>query len=46
MGKLLLIVIMAGAAANSLASAHRQPPLLIDASQSNPAPSAPLDAAN
>jgi hypothetical protein len=46
MAKLLLILITIGACANSLASAHDQPPLLIDASQSAPAQSAPLDAAN
>jgi hypothetical protein len=37
--KLLLILILAGALADELASSHAEPPLLIDASQ-------PLDAAN
>jgi hypothetical protein len=44
MGKLLLILIVSGALADGLASSHKQPPLLIDASQ--PAPAAPLDASN
>ncbi len=42
MAKLLLILIMGGALANSLASAHDGPPLLID---SQPSPTS-LDAAN
>jgi hypothetical protein len=46
MAKLLLILITIGACANSLASAHQQPPLLIDASHSTATPQAPLDAAN
>jgi len=37
--KLLLIIALAGALAQGLASGHSEPPLLIDAS-------APLDAAN
>jgi hypothetical protein len=40
--KLLIILLFGGALANSLASAQRQPPLLID---SQPSP-ASLDAAN
>jgi hypothetical protein len=45
MAKLLLILIMGGALASGLASAHSEPPLLIDAS---PAPTQPttLDLAN
>jgi hypothetical protein len=41
MAKLLFILIMTGALADAVASAHSEPPLLIDAS-----PQAPLDAAN
>lgn len=44
MGKLTLILILTGALAGGLASAHSEPPLLIDASQ--PTPAAPLDAAD
>jgi hypothetical protein len=46
MTKLLLILITIGACANSLASAHNKPPLLIDAPQSTADTSAPLDAAD
>ena len=41
MGKLLLILFFGGALANSLAHAHTEPPLLIDASHSAPATPAP-----
>jgi len=40
MGKLLVILFLGGALANSLAQANAQPPLLIDASP------APFDGAN
>jgi hypothetical protein len=40
--KLLLILILGGALANSLATAHSEPPLLIDSQPSPPS----LDAAN
>jgi hypothetical protein len=40
--KLLIILLFGGALANSLASAHREPPLLIDSQPS----SASLDATN
>jgi hypothetical protein len=36
--KLLLIAVLFGAIADSLASAHSQPPLLIDSPHSAPAP--------
>jgi hypothetical protein len=39
--KLLLIVALFGAIADSLASAHQPPPLLIDTSHSAPATPAP-----
>jgi hypothetical protein len=39
--KLFLILIFGGALAESLASAHKQPPLLIDAAHSAPARPAP-----
>jgi len=38
MTKLLLIVALVGAIADSLAKAHQQPPLLIDSPHSAPAP--------
>jgi len=41
MAKLLLILVLGGAIADSLAQSHAQPPLLIDASHAAPAPSAP-----
>ncbi len=46
MVKVLFIVILLGAAADELASSHREPPLLIDSPGSSLAPvaSSPLDA--
>jgi hypothetical protein len=41
MAKVLLILMVAGAIADSLASTHRQPPLLIDPPHSAPASPAP-----
>jgi hypothetical protein len=41
MAKLLLILMVTGAIANSLASTNSQPPLLIDAPHSAPASSVP-----
>ena len=41
MVKLLLVLMVGGALANGFASAHSQPPLLIDSAQT-----APLDATN
>ena len=44
--KLLLILILGGALANSLAAAHSEPPLLIDSSVAAPVQSGSLDAAD
>jgi len=41
MAKLLLILLLGGALADSLASANKQPPLLIDSPHSAPATPAP-----
>jgi hypothetical protein len=41
MAKLLLILALGGAVADSLAGSHKEPPLLIDASHAASAPVAP-----